>query len=534
MAKSDARFDYRANLARDSHDLSRKFGFSVAPGMLVPIFADIATPGDAYYISHDLTFLRTGPLAAPAMVDVKVHFESFFVPMQMIYQPFENTIFSLSNLQSSFYSSPNLRNNSFPTFNYGSYVTNIMTSYARASIHQDAFRLADMLELNADNFAQTSNQPPRFSFAPSFFPWQLLTYHTIFQYYYRLDDKSQFDNQCCNWDNLYDVAQPSGGSITKMMEIHQRPWNFDYFTSLYRSPIVSDANLQSVLSFGSYSNLVSVSTGTVTNNGSATTVNSNIRAFSASPTTSPSQNSIQNALSSASLRQMFANEKLAMISGRARKTYDSQVLAHFGVSVPHDVKHDLSLIGSDVYPLHIGEVTSLAQTYDSTSGSGSALGDLAGKGWSQGQGHQHKFVAPCHGVVMTIFSIEPEQRYFGSFNRINSVTNAFDIPTPEFDRLGNVPMYRYETGYTTSGGSTSDVVGWKERYYWNKRRADKTTLGFQISTRRYATNDWATYMIARLPYMDGATNVITSQSRPDLESSFYIPRDAVDNSQFHQ
>ena len=38
------------------------------------------------------------------------------------------------------------------------------------------------------------------------------------------------------------------------------------------------------------------------------------------------------------IRQLFANEKLAMITGRTKKNYDSQVLAHYGVSVPHDVK----------------------------------------------------------------------------------------------------------------------------------------------------------------------------------------------------
>ena len=42
---------------------------------------------------------------------------------------------------------------------------------------------------------------------------------------------------------------------------------------------------------------------------------------------------------STAIRQMFANEKkLAMITGRTKKNYDSQVLAHYGVNVPHDVK----------------------------------------------------------------------------------------------------------------------------------------------------------------------------------------------------
>ena len=105
---------------------------------------------------------------------------------------------------------------------------------------------------------------------------------------------------------------------------------------------------------------------------------------------------------SAAIRQMFANEKLAMITGRARKNYDSQILAHYGIKVPHDVKHELSLIGQDSYSLRIGEVTSLASTDDAP------LGELAGKGWASSrengnQPRQHKFTAPVHGVVMTIF-----------------------------------------------------------------------------------------------------------------------------------
>ena len=95
MSKSDARFEYRAKLPRTDHDLSQPFGFTCAPGMLLPIWFDLATPGDTYYVRHDLEFMRTNPLIAPAMVDVKVHYETFFVPIQMIYQPFENTIFSI-------------------------------------------------------------------------------------------------------------------------------------------------------------------------------------------------------------------------------------------------------------------------------------------------------------------------------------------------------------------------------------------------------------------------------------------------------
>ena len=103
MAQSDARFGYKANLGREDFDLSQPLGLTSAAGMLLPCWFDYASPGDSYYIQHDLPLLRSMQLAAPAMVNVKVHFETFFVPMQMIYQPFENVTFSLNNIQSSNY-----------------------------------------------------------------------------------------------------------------------------------------------------------------------------------------------------------------------------------------------------------------------------------------------------------------------------------------------------------------------------------------------------------------------------------------------
>ena len=533
MAQSDARFGYRAKLKREDHDLSRPFGFTSACGMLLPIFADIATPGDSYYIKHDLTFLRTAPLAAPAMVDVKVHYETFFVPMQMIYQPFENTIFSLKNLQSSNYNMATLQNNNFPLFDYSAYCTLLTGSTLNMSeIHFDAFRLADLLDLNADNFAKdtrsASTFSPRYEYTPSFFPWQLLAYHTIYEYFYRLDDKSQFANALCNFDQYYASTSAVAGSVQDMMKIHQRPWKFDYFTSIYRSPIVSDANLQQILPNNVYEPLVIEATQGINNVGNNTLVNSEVKAFSSGIGSSFSQQDFKSSYNSALIRQMFANEKLAMITGRTKKNYDSQVLAHYGVSVPHDVKHDITLIAHDSYPIHIGEVTSLAD-----SGSAS-LGDLAGKGWTQSPKEikQHKFTAPCHGVVMTIFSVEPEQRYFGGFNKINSVINAFDIPTPEFDRLGNMPMFRYEAGSKSGSMTDSDIIGWKERYYYSKRRSPKTTLAFVNPAQGYVgTNSYEAYMISSQPFGSAyrINNVLVPQpGRPDLESSFYIPRSAFD------
>ena len=534
MAKSDSRFEYKASLKRTDFDLSQKLGCTTGAGMLIPAWFDFACPGDSYYMQHDLPLLRSAVLASPAMVDVKVHFETFFVPMQMIYQPFEQTMFSLKEIQSSNYSLSSLMNNNFPLFDYSTYISNILTNDTLTDYRVDAFRMADLFGLNAMDFTKSVSSPstdPRalnnlFKYSPSFFPWQILAYHTIYQYYYRLDDKSQFANDFSNWDKYYGTSSPITPTH-EFMTIHQRPWDFDYFTSMYRSPIVSDVNLQKVIEGAHYSDFIGMWTYPIKKNGSSTSVpNSDIIAVSTPTNSSFSANDVSQATSTAAIRQMFANEKLAMITGRTKKNYDSQVLAHYGVNVPHDVKHDITMIHHDMYELNVQEVTNLAAS------SSNPLGELAGKSYAYGNGKQFKFTAPCHGVIMTIFSVEPRKRYFGGFDKLNAVTTAFDLPTPEFDRLGNTPMFRYETGMIPSSSYTmTDLIGWKERYYQNKRKYDKTTYAFGHGVTSGSVNNYSTYMLSFrpfAPYEPYATGSSTTASRPDVENRFYIERNAMD------
>ena len=540
MAKSDARFEYKANLSRTDFDLSQRMGLTTAPGMLLPIWFDFASPGDSYYMQHDLPLLRSAVLAAPAMVDVKVHFETFFVPMQMLYQPFENTMFSLKNLQSSNFNMATQMNNNFPLLDYLGYINDIHTNHETDDIHADAYRLCDLLGLNAASWLKQSTNPlddrypnQQSFYTPSFFPWQLLAYNTIGFYYsgYFLDDKSNFLNDFCNWDKYYATASlivpPSN-----FMSISQRPWDFDYFTSIYRSPIMSNQNAQSIMIGARYNELYpNMGTVPIGENGLNTLgVNDDARAFTNPNGSIYDVSTLNSTTSTAALRQMFANEKLAMITGRTKKNYDSQVLAHYGKVVPHDVKHDITMIHHDVYDLQVQEVTSLATTLPDSSNPGTALGELAGKSYSVGNGKQFKFEAPCHGVIMTIFSVEPKKRYFGGFDRINAVTDAFDYPTPEFDRLGNVPMFRYEDGWKGSANNWSDVIGWKERYYQNKRKYDKTTLAFghQTVVNTSLVNNYSPYMITTRPFGKFPSPGQASSPRPDLEERFYIDRSAMD------
>lgn len=540
--QSDARFEYVAQHGRQPQRLVKDpFGFTCGPGMLCPIFADFASPGDTYYIQHDLNYLRTLPLVAPAMIDVKVHYESFFVPIQMIYQPFEQSYFEIADTQSSFYTPSALMGAQLPLFDYSYYRNQILIYIQTGNYGINAFRLADFLQLNPLNFADYA----AYVYAPSFFPWQVLAYHAIFQYIYRLDDKDSFSNTRFNWDKYYATSTPVQLTYNSgFFDIYQRPWDFDYFTSMYRSPIVSNATMQNILPSGTYNDFGIQSYGGVTlpitDSGGSTPANDEIVSFTSDGASSYDWTQIARAYSTAQIRQMFANEKLAMITGRTRKTYDAQVLAHFGVKVPHDPKHDIAKIGRDTYRLRVGEVTSLATTLPSGGNPGTALGDLAGKGYIEGGNSKgHKFTCPCHGVVMTIFSVEPVKRYFGGFAKQNAVSDVFDFPVPEFDKMGNQPMFRYEAGNrdvsvdpTTQDPLylMTDQIGWNKRYQQWKSRFARASCAF-MPTPATLVNQYNSYMIVTEPYGVINTDYTGSRSgisRPDLAERFYIDRHCLD------
>ena len=72
---------------------------------------------------------------------------------------------------------------------------------------------------------------------------------------------------------------------------------------------------------------------------------------------------------------------------------------------------------------------------------------------------------------------------------------------PEFDRLGNVPMYRYECGLKKTTPQTktlSDIIGWKERYYAFKRRPARASYAFANNA---GTNNFAPYVLSSAPLL---------------------------------
>lgn len=172
---------------------------------------------------------------------------------------------------------------------------------------------------------------------------------------------------------------------------------------------------------------------------------------------------IKSSINSASIRTMFALEKLAKVTGRAGKHYDDQVLAHFGYKVPRGFSDEVQHIGEQHSQIHIGEVIS-----PSTIPDGSVAGEIVGKGYGNMSDGGVDFTAPVHGYFMAIYSAAPRRSYtpVGSPKEYSQLRRE-DFLIPEFMNLGQQPLFTDEFSRVSQ---SLPVQIWQWRYSEAKTR----------------------------------------------------------------
>lgn len=174
-------------------------------------------------------------------------------------------------------------------------------------------------------------------------------------------------------------------------------------------------------------------------------------------------NNLKSSVNSASIRTMFALEKLAKVTGRAGKHYDDQVLAHFGYKVPRGFSDEVQHIGEQHSQIHIGEVIS-----PSTIPDGSVAGEIVGKGYGNMNQGSVDFTAPVHGYFMAIYSAAPRRSYtpVGSPKEYSQLRRE-DFLIPEFMNLGQQPLFTDEFSRVSQ---SLPVQIWQWRYSEAKTR----------------------------------------------------------------
>lgn len=526
-----------AQLSRHAHDLSQSFCFTSSTGMILPVYQDFLNAGDADYFSGSL-LARAQPFVTQAMVDVEFYVDWFFVPMTMILNAWQNVRWQTRDFISGAFGQTNrsFYKGQLPVYNIGDF-NNCKDSQGNyspsASLIYEAFsfdccgkakfRLLNHLGFNPFGvFADATlnpnydaqNLPSRVN--PNVFPQFALAYQAIFYDYFRVDDRTDRNILAFNADGYYAFSQAapltrSSAYVADPFVLHYRPYHDDYFTGVQTSPITSSVNLiggftssggvgtpAEVLS--QLDNYLGIDVGYLdfpgTSDATDSTYKEGVGDLGSTLTNiKASRNATAGVMSTANIRQMFAVEKLMRITGKAAKNYDAQMLAHFGVKIPHDVKHDLTHLGCDKALMHIGQVVSTSDTFDGTSGS--ALGSLSGQGYVVLKGRKRKFTAPVDGIIMAVASCVPSKYYYGAFDKLNSVATRLDYFIPEYDRLGKQPLYAYEADFDLIG--TANRVGWQWRYNQYKRKYNRVTEAFRQPRNNTSVNQYMPWINASLP-----------------------------------
>lgn len=523
MANSiNSRPDSVAHLPRHGHNLSHDFAFTSPVGYLLPVEYDFLFPGDKVYVDFNLNTV-TNPLSKPCMTKIKEHIDVFFVPLRKLRTVAPEVIMNVDDLPTSYITKSYVSNGQvFPSvsfLSYGSVLSSNLESEihdaanyteaaenARAYVNTDVLprvRLLEHLGYNPDIFAngQTSQKWRADDYQPQVSLMMLCAYQAIYYDYYRLSNF--FSNNVSAYNVDFSDLHPIGNQdLDLFLELHSRPYKRDYFKNIEPSPLQSSLGVlrdQSNLDFSSVTNYLfggayglngadGVVGNEVTNISVPKTPSTKIVTNSVGATQTPLVDNtgamrinqyagsyywnIENGgVNTISIRTAFAIEKLLRVTQRAGKHYDDQVAAHFGVKVPKGIANEVIYLGSKSQLIEFGTVISTAATDDSP------LGNLAGRGYSKkSNGKRIKFKAPCHGVLMAIYSAEPDILYHTGLDKIHTLLDIYDFPVPEFDKLGMQPLFAYERRAAID--IASERLGWQFRYANFKQKYDRCTYAF--------------------------------------------------------
>lgn len=546
MAKN--RLNFEAHLGRHSHNTDGGYASSLCMGAIVPQYFDVLSPGETVYFQPSM-FVRLQDVVTAFFGKVDVHMDAFFVPMSMLYTAYGQIFTQTDDVISSFYG---VLGDEFPLFDvYGSVSESqhgidlrIKKFEGADCVGKEFMRLLDALDenpfivLNTHNMQSSEHEQSQEDIddslckTPYISPWLFCAYQAIYQKFYRNEEFEQFDIHSYNIDSKYlNIGQtPFVKRELVQLRYHQRL--SDYFTDLRISPIASAVNkvgggrtdgdysdgfplnggslrdiFYKVDSFLSPSNSYFI--GQKINNPSGVEPANTFDDVSVSSMAEPDDSSF-NYINTSNIRSLFALDKYLRIWGRAGKTYDDQILAHFGVKIPHDVKHDLTHIkhyqaSLTADPIYGTANIPLGRTVENQPELVSTLGQVGAQAQCTVSGDSHKFTAPVHGVFMIVAYALSKPIYEGTFSKLHLLTNRLSFPIPEFDKLGAQPMYAFEYNRMKLDDThITERVGWQNRYEQFKRKYNRCSFTYSNKLLNYrisgVSNVYSPWLLSRVAF----------------------------------
>lgn len=534
----------RAKIAvhRSSFDLSSKKLFTAKVGEILPVYWQIAIPGNKYRIKSDW-FTRTVPVNTAAYTRIKEYYDFYAVPLRLISRSLPQAFTQMSDYMTS--AASNASNTeqltSVPyttTSAISDYLSNAAALLDDANIpyRYGACKLLDYLNYGSildpnslskdivtaaytgitdldDNLNPLLYKKP---VAVNLLP--LLSYQKIYFDFYsnsQWEKHQAFAYNVDYWDGKSAFTNRTMSATWMQLRYCNYPKDMfmgvlpaSQYGSVALMPASYDPTLNStrILALG-------VPSAPLLNNGSS----NNVVVRSSSP--SAREVHLNSDLSALSIRATEYLQRWKEVVQFSSKDYSDQMAAQFGIKAPEYMGNHAHYIGGWSSVININEVVNTNLDTDASQAS------IAGKGVSSNSGHQITYDCGAeHCVIMCVYHAVPMLDWASTGQHPQlMVTSVSDFPQPAFDQLGMqpVPQLALVNSKNMSGDGTGNI-GYNLRYWQWKSDIDRVNgaLRPQLAYQAWAAPLGGENLLTRT----GLWNYKSMKVFPFQMNSIFLPQ----------
>lgn len=534
----------RAKIAvhRSSFDLSSKKLFTAKVGEILPVYWQIAIPGNKYRIKSDW-FTRTVPVNTAAYTRIKEYYDFYAVPLRLISRSLPQAFTQMSDYMTS--AASNASNTeqltSVPyttTSAISDYLSNAAALLDDANIpyRYGACKLLDYLNygsiLDPNSLSKDivtaaytgitdldDNLNPllyKKSVAVNLLP--LLSYQKIYFDFYsnsQWEKHQAFAYNVDYWDGKSAFTKQTMSATWMQLRYCNYPKDMfmgvlpaSQYGSVALMPASYDPTLNStrILALG-------VPSAPLLNNGNS----NNVVVRSSSP--SAREVHLNSDLSALSIRATEYLQRWKEVVQFSSKDYSDQMAAQFGIKAPEYMGNHAHYIGGWSSVININEVVNTNLDTDASQAS------IAGKGVSSNSGHQITYDCGAeHCVIMCVYHAVPMLDWASTGQHPQlMVTSVSDFPQPAFDQLGMqpVPQLALVNSKNMSGDGTGNI-GYNLRYWQWKSDIDRVNgaLRPQLAYQAWAAPLGGENLLTRT----GLWNYKSMKVFPFQMNSIFLPQ----------
>lgn len=471
-----------AKLPRNAFDLSERALYTQAPGMLLPVYVKDMNPDEKLVLDIS-TQLQAMTLKGRAFSNMQQQFAAYFVPYRVLWSYWQPFISGLSTSNTN-KSSLLVNSEAGTSFHAPNFKPFDILSRNKGAVDDLGFpfsenftRLCDLLGYGNIIYPNQTQGLASFDIS-SFGSYQvngfrMLAYQKIYQDHF-LDDR--FEKRNVKAYNV-DYLNPNTTTFSELEQFQLRyaKYNRDLLTNIQPSPLF----------------LTNVDTKIKSYFGLVPTVG--VKSVN-SPVIDVVQesSSLTSSVSAASIRNLFALDKMAQISSRASKTYRAQMLAHYGVHVNDDDTLSKYCGGFS----HDLETSTVVATADGTASDSSTNFGQQGGFIDNVNGGRIEFDSKGDfGVFMVLSWISPSLIWDANgVDEFNCKFRKEDYYHPEFADLGMQPLKTNYIGNLNMSGTIIDSENYiKDHILEYGINPDKAKLDAAFAGLRMTLNSGQVY-----------------------------------------